>query len=1207
MSTGNVSELNSNSPVIPTTLGGSSISGNVTSPFLNDSIGTTAGFSLQPSFLMGSPMLAAPSVTSSQNVTLNQYFRVISQGNASLLNTLNTYDNATRQANLKILADQGSWALTLSTMRAALNDLLGAQTTLFSTQVSQSSAFNGNFVNTYNNFLNSVVNTFASNMNQIQQQYAAGTISQATYAAAVAQYNQNVGQINTQLQAQYNTYSSGVSSYNKQVTTNNNQVDTLNGIFQDLAPGAQLPEQSPAKLASLQLLPTNLSSNPSISSLPTVPSSVPAATPADTPASTTPIEITLPNVSPEEQLVIDDVQNAIDTVNGTITAYNTAEATSNTQIATMEQAISQFAQGTITQAQYNTAVSTYLTYANTANTQLSSLVSDYINSLNNYNNNLGNLNAEIDAVNATLTPGQQIPDQLPLGVPTDTSNLLLPINIPSGPSPPAANPFASFSGVITPLATTGSITPAMTVAQYLADYYQNVFSITLQEKQSYDGVLKNDITQSNVHLELLPGSSLSKLTPNFSPDLQSTVPATEQGGGAAGIAGVGLTVLIAGISNNALGAIVNQQVLAASGQTLYGNVQTQVLNKVIAYALNVLQETHLVAAKKAGDLLSNFPSTVSSGSSAVSAVLAATLVGEISSLVNSGAVGNAITSFLTEAGLTPDKIAALQGPLTAGLIQGLLQFTVSQVANLLNIPGLLPQVLGNLPNVGASLQQQIIAAAQTQVNTVLSNQASVDTLKSILNDSILNSSIATTSDLNRSILNDQINSAIDATIANNEVINSISDFQDALASSLTQAGIDQDTVNQLTIQAGQFVKSEQSLTNLDDVIDNQRNLARSIQSSQTLHDIIVSTDNNSFQTNRQIRGALVNQLQNQGADLNTAYTTANGILHSQLILSQNNRAIQNQAALSSAVNSQLLLNASLSQGVSQSSTNQALINQTVEAINQTTADQIALNESLNAKAALNATLNPTIQANTTSSSSFASSQPTQQELVNALALGEQTQLQNLIQNTFLNAINATTVQNPDTIERYNTTLVAQLTSNGVDQNIAEQYKDTVAAINGHELLRGSLISDLYARDALRTSLVSDFLDTDNLKQALTNAALQQLQSIPNATLINQVATLLATSIIGPSGNNSSIIDQLDKAYVNSQVTSAEGTKDQQRQNYELFVNQDPANKTATSLGDFGERFRDTANAYIYSANTGIMYARRDPSNYKQKMELDILV
>lgn len=1200
MSTENIFGANGNLPLDPSLPSSfTDPSGSFTNPFANDSMSPMGG-APQVSLFLAAPVLAPPQNLFNTDITLNKYVGLMNAAKLTLQDTLNTYDNAVRQTNLKVLGDQGSWAVTAAAKKDTINNLFATEQALYKQELAGAIAFNENVVKPYNDFLNSTT-PFTQDMNQTQQQFAAGTITNAQYNAAVDVWNGAVDGVNTQLQAKYDIYSAAVSAYNLQVAANNSTINDINSARQALKITANLPPQQPASLASITLLPTGLPHDPLPASLPTVPDSFPLASLTDeTTAVSSAITMpTPPAITPAEQTLFNSIQNSLDAIkNGSLDAYNKALAATDQQVATMRQAISDFGQGIIDQTTYNTAVSTYLAFATTANIQLSSLSAAYLADINNYNSTLPAINAQITTFNLSRPLSNQIPKQLLLQPPS--GSMLLPTTIPSGPSPPAPDPFAAFSDVALPSAPTGSTTPS-NINTYLGKYYALAFAASLQAKIAYDNILDNNANQTEFNLVTLPGKS--KLAPNAGLDPQANIFVNEQGS-APGISGVGLTVLIAGIHSSALGSIITNQLLLATSKLLDGKaLPPEVSDKVLAFALSALQETILVAAQKAGLLLSKFPSSLSPGNEAGAAALSAALTAEISSLINSGAVKDAIASYLTAAGFSPAEIAAIQDTFTAGVTLGLLQFTLSQVANLLNLPGLLPQVLGNLPSATADFQQQIISAVQNKQDAVLSNQASVTALKSVLTDSI-----ASKSNLDSSLLKSEIDRAVNNALNDRAAIRSANDLRESLRTNFIKENFDTPTADQLAQRALEFVHNEQSVVNDLDSVYAKQSLNSSLQVSQDIKDAVARAQNNQFDTNRQFRGAIVNELQSQGKDLNTSYIIANDVLRSQLTQSESNRAVQNTAASSSTLNNEQILQSSVSQAITQSVINQTAINQ--HAINQANASQAEQNQSLNANVALNQPLNAA-QAPT------ANNPPSQQDIANALALGQLEQTRKEIQATFFAALNATAVQNPNSEQQYNTTLVAELTSHGIDRTNAEQFANTIAQITGHEILRSALISDLYDRNALKNTLVGDFLDRNGLRQELVNAVVAKLQGVLNAPLADQLATQLATLIVGPinaaeikndtTQRTFSILDLLDAAHLKSQIVYTEKTKDQQIDNYRLFITQDPANELAASIAKLGDLMRDPANAFVNVVSIGSMpgVIGRKPTNYKES--IDILI
>lgn len=1186
MSTDNISGTNSPTQFPVSTSQTSSVNANTT-PFANDSMGTTASnnsASVQASIVMAAPSLAPPAFNA--NVTLNVYYGILSKNKVGLQDALTTYDNEVRQTNLQMLGDAASWALTAALKRREMTSLFTNETKLYQNQANEAVSFNINIIKTYNDFL-ATKNAFTNNMYQLQLQFKAGTITSTQYNAQVDIYNAAVAGVNTQLQTQYNTYINAVSNYNAQIQANNAQIAIINAARLKYGIPGTLPYQTPVTSINIQLLPTSLPHNPPLGQLPSVPSSFNTAPSASevTAISTT---IIAPSPPPPltiaEQALLNLIQQRLQNINnGSLKAYNNALAAANIEVGKMQNAISDFSQGLINQTTYNAAISTYLGFVNgpNGNSKLSTLYSAYLSDLNTYNSGLVSINAQIDTFNQSRPANKQLPKQLEQTSPAGSG--LLPASIPSGPSPPAANPFDAYVSVILPCVPNGSSTPTK-LKDFLAAYYTPYFEESLEQQKLIEKMQQSIIENSDFTMVTLRGKS--QLAPNASTDTKANVYVNEQGS-SPGISGVGLTLLIGGLNNSALTAIITNQLLLATGKLLEGKqLPPGVSDKILAFTLNALQETLLVAAQKAGGVLSQFPSA---GKDALSAVLSAAIAGQISSLINSGAVKNAIVAYLQAAGISPAEIATIQGALTAAVNLGLLQVTVKEIATLLDLPGLLPQVLANLPSASDDFKQQILSAANSNnINSVVNNPNTLATLKSILNDTI-QSSANLQSSLNQTNLNRAINNALNQT----DAINSANDLHDRLVSALKQEGADVPTAGQLAQQAVDFVQSEQALANLDLQYANNQAIASSQRASQDVKDAVARAQNtNSFETNRQFRGAVVNELQNQGQDLSTSYTLANQVLQSQLTQSEQNRSIQNNAAFTSAVNSQTLLQSTLSNDVTQAAINQSAANQ--KAINQSAASQVDYNQELN-------TPSETVAANTSANASANTNVPNQQDLVSAAISGQVEKIRKEAQVTFFAALSATAVQNPTTPQQYGTRLVEELTSRGVNPVVAQQYANDVAAINGDEVLRNALVSDLYERNALRSSFIGDALDRNDVRNELISAALEKLQGFPNAALATQVATQLATLVVGPVvvaenkndiiQNKSSFLDILDTAHLNSQVVYTEKTKSEQIDNYRLFVasKTDQANKTATNLSDFVDQMLDTAKFYIYSADTGIMY------------------
>lgn len=165
--------------------------------------------------------------------------------------------------------------------------------------------------------------------------------------------------------------------------------------------------------------------------------------------------------------------------------------------------------------------------------------------------------------------------------------------------------------------------------------------------------------------------------------------------------------MITGLSNRSLTAIVTQSLLSAAYTSNSGfptapnstpKIPQEVIDKAVLFALKSLQKASIESALPTIALLRGKLSDDTLESPATKTTLAIVNLNVILNLVKSGALEDAISGFLQQAGFSKGDIVALAAALKASLTAGFVQFGITQLARIARLPGLLPQILANLPD-----------------------------------------------------------------------------------------------------------------------------------------------------------------------------------------------------------------------------------------------------------------------------------------------------------------------------------------------------------------------------------------------------------------------------------------------------------------------------------------------------------------------------
>lgn len=1092
------------------------------------------------------PSSNAPILIPPNSLTMNIFYQTVNSARLNLQHTLNDFESSVRQKNLESLGDLSSWAIAMLQRNSDFRVLYSLEQTLYLQQLGSALSYNVNFLQPYNNFLNNMASTVLAPMRQLQEQYKNGQITSDQYNSAVDAWNNALADNNSQLQTQYDSYSSITNSYNDQIAANNALAQQVNAMRQRLGVTTMLPMQDPAALSTLiqlSALPRTDSPDFNLAALPTVPATLPNV-PDASEATGMSTAISITPTTPQEQALLDSIQQSLDAIkNGSAEAYNRALVTSNDQIDAMNRAVSDYAAGVITQSTYMAAVNAFTSYAGSQNQTLSPLANAYIADIAAYNNNLSAINAQIDAFNAVRQANNQplIPRQLPINLPTQSS-LLLPTSMPSGTVPPNTNPLSSGPIILLPNVPEGSTTTNANT--FLNDLIVQILATAVQQL-IYTNNIQSNINTSEVYLDRLKGRK-SKYTPFGADDRVNNVFVNELQT-IASVSGVGLTTLATGISNDDLDSIITKMLLLSSTDHILGGdkpLPKALMDKILAFTLHALKEISVSAALKAAGLLANSPAAAYPGSPAVEAATALGFSNGIQALVSSGAIENALRSYLASFGYSESEIAKLISPLTSAISLSLLQFAVSQTSLGLNLPGLLPQILGNLPNASDAFRQQVVSSLDNRLQATLENNASIDTMKSIMAHDIVQGEI----------LHNQINRAVNNFLDEAAAIRNAEDLRSTLYQNFLQQNIDQPTAYELAQRSTAFLQSESNLSDLntayvfrEDLIShflNNENITRAINVAQFENEQV-----RNYENIRQFRGAVATELQNQGSDALQAYILANDVANAQLAASE----AQQSNFSSSLINQEILSNA-LKNDIQNAAVQSQKNAQT--AANQPDAQSINTNEILNATKAY--------------------------------------------ETIFLAALNQTIAQNPLSTQQFNNLLSANLLAGGMPKPSADDLARKAAIIVGlgPQQLNNPFIGFLNRED-LRNQF---FSNVSNQLSGVVNAPLANyLASQLTDSIIGPLEALKSHAI----QRHKAILDLLDHAYLSSQVAYDNKTRDQQIENYKylLFASTDPTIKRARNLRYFLELWSSPAHSLVFDNIP--MYKTSKPKNYKESIDISV--
>jgi hypothetical protein len=858
-------------PLVPTTL----ISND---PILLASNNFLAFDTLSTSELLGStpldvPSPGAPSLSepTGSGLSISDYFN-------SIHIAMNNNDVASATSATQTWIHNASlwWeVLTSATAQIAFKSELNSESTdedsFYSTEQSELYGFNNGPLANYNNIAAAAA-TASSNIFTLQQQYSQGTITTAQYNAQVTIWNNNLSSLNSQLQTAYTTLQSAITTLNGEIAQNNTAINALNTSRAGLGLTTTIPNELPVDPTKYPAPPTlpSVTPGPPAPPSPTVPNSI-ATGPnlsTDVGISTT---IDMAGLSIPENALLNVGSSSLagryDKINSeSLNTYNNDMSASQSLTEALFEATANYqaTPNATTLAAYNSAVTAYLNYANTANTTLTTDANNYITAVQNFNSNLTGINNQIATFNnARLAAGEPlIPTQNPIPVPT-LNSLLLPTNVFLGPPPPTTNVVPQNMPLLLPVAPIGSslstagLSPVNT---QFADAFVNASaSLALYSKKLL-------LKQAHDFYRLFTAKGASPNSPHNAyidkaPDITVSSSALAAGTGAA------LTGSILGLSDKTLNSVISSNILYLAQSKAFPN-PTRLANFLALGAFSVAQNASLAAALPALASLGSKAELAASPGIVSAAALASNYATTINDLISQGVTGQLTDWAMNKAGVSPDAIAQLSGPITAGVNLGLLQTALLGIAKAFGLNGLVAQVLANSTSGPVN-------TTPYGLNDVLNNPVSGIILKQKLADQL-----AGTGTLTQSTAESLINSTVNKVLGRAPFVNNI-EFANNLLSSLQEAGIE--NANQLADTATSFVRSEQLVQDQDTAF-NQQALQNQIASNDQINQTDVQNAINDtlnqqdYETKREFGDQLAQQLEIQGNTQQEARDKADQVL-----------------------------------------------------------------------------------------------------------------------------------------------------------------------------------------------------------------------------------------------------------------------------------------------------------------------------------------
>lgn len=733
-------------------------------------------------------------------LTLRQWMALMNSSKQRLAQQLTAAD-AQQMLMIKNFRLQAlGWTTSVRARQAMLLDLATEEAKVYGDQLRGSLEFN-EAASSYNEFINDI-NGILDAMRQAQAQYLAGTLSADDYNQAVDNWNNQLNSLNAQLAEKYADYSQAVTDYNQKVELNNLAIQNLNQIRSADGIHDKIPTQDPISLTlpepSLPFLPHG----PALPDPPDVAVPVPDSFEQAgfvSEQTSLSIDIVVPDaIPPQDQAEMDAIVNAIEqSVNainiGPLSAYNHAVMKARLRLAAMQQAYLTYINNPITPAStatYQAALADYLAYANTANVELISLRQSYEQAINDYNTvALPIYNAQIAAFNEAHSLSQ-IPKQKALI--GQISDELLPTSLPPGSPPYATDPFAineSTVEIALPSVPQGTVTPT-SYSYYLEKYTFNVFATDLAGLQAYNKNL--DLLQAHREKQIFRLRGLShRVVSNAYVDRKHFE-----------AAGLGVEAPLVGFGNRTLNRLLAKHLAAevAKASSIETPLPSDIINTALFYAMNAYEKIALLSSEDALGFLSDNLQVASGKVGEVA--LSTAFLKNILSFTNSPEIKESIEDFLRASNVPEAQMTQVSTSIANVIASDLIQSAVQQVANDLQLPGLLPSTLASLESGRYRLP---IAAARSQNYSDLFTEG---TSSARLMNTLTNE-LTSTPDLNNP---QPINRAIVRTVQRGATFTSDTDFRYTLTDELRREQINETLIPPLVNRASDIISNSQRET-----------------------------------------------------------------------------------------------------------------------------------------------------------------------------------------------------------------------------------------------------------------------------------------------------------------------------------------------------------------------------------------------------------
>lgn len=598
--------------------------------------------------------------------------------------------------------------------------------------------------------------------------------------------------------------------------------------------------------------------------------------------------------------VFKKVQTASDSLNGPIDDYNGNVNSNNDQVKTLNLAIAKYNAGQINATQLQTVINDYNTYAQNRNFVTNLMNQGFIN----YNTNLNSDSQELQTIiNELIERGisPSVLNKLTLQPPYGSTIPPMPI---VGPPPPSSMPLLTFqatkiprvTNVMNPLAADNNGLDLAT--EIFAPYFELLKQLAfttdfLQSQSDYSSFIQ-------FFLNNVP--YLSSSFYQSTPDVQMSSSAGESGGTGSGVS---LSTIITSLSTSMMEGIVSQGKFTEAYGASIKAVAPRVVNELLYLGLGLLSTIGLQAGSPALRLLQGRLPFIDIRSSPVLAVLGLKVTGETAGAVSSEAITNGVKEILTKSfpNLDATSLNALAQKLASVIELFILQASLVQLAQVLNIPDLANQVFSTLPqaktlNLGSPLSNADLQRASADIlkqevmreeigRSVLNasiNHAEVKhdlakadaAFSALINDNLVSEDAATEAVILKDTVNHEVSNAnilsreIVTQAINNATING--DFnQKAVINTLVANGVsEQQAINaEITLQS--FIKSEIVGKGILDQSVASNDLKQTLLRNEAVNKIV--TDKPTI-TNRELRDQLVTQFIANGATAQEAIASA---------------------------------------------------------------------------------------------------------------------------------------------------------------------------------------------------------------------------------------------------------------------------------------------------------------------------------------------